>query len=313
MQRRSFVTGICAFAVCRTLGRQLPPRKSSAGILLALVAAFVIVPFPIYMVRRAIQSDRARAVSTEPDYDLDSASPSSRSTARPQGPVCPKKACTVSVVATGIEQTEQQAEEASRPFNMGSSRGPARPAMSTPASEPLFERTQPAAAPEPTPEPVAVAAPEPKAEPEAAPAAEDDWDLPAASADEPLELAEEAADAPADQGGGDELLLDASSLADADEPQGGAMPGRRRGLVSSSAGETQGGDTGGGAANAGAPAGGGGASGGGSPRLSGATLFERMASLSRGASRSDDDEDEDEGGDSASISIPRFLGRQNNQ
>ena len=219
----------------------------------------------------------------------------------------------VSVVATGIEQTEQQAEEASRPFNMGSSRGPARPAMSTPASEPLFERTQPAAAPEPTPEPVAVAAPEPKAEPEAAPAAEDDWDLPAASADEPLELAEEAADAPADQGGGDELLLDASSLADADEPQGGAMPGRRRGLVSSSAGETQGGDTGGGAANAGAPAGGGGASGGGSPRLSGATLFERMASLSRGASRSDDDEDEDEGGDSASISIPRFLGRQNNQ
>ncbi len=46
----------------------------------------------------------------------------------------------------------------------------------------------------------------------------------------------------------------------------------------------------------------------------GATLFERMANLSRGgrSSADEEDEDEDEGG-GPSISIPRFLGRQNNQ
>jgi cell division protein FtsZ len=42
----------------------------------------------------------------------------------------------------------------------------------------------------------------------------------------------------------------------------------------------------------------------------GSTLFERMANLSRGAART---EDAEEGEDSASLSIPRFLGRQNNQ
>ena len=149
----------------------------------------------------------------------------------------------VSVVATGIEQTAQQAEEAGRPFNMGSSRGPARPAMSAPAAEPLFERAQPA--PEPEPEPVAVSAPEPEVAPAPAAAADDDWDLPESSNDEPLELAQEASDDSGGQGGGDELLLDASSLAEADEPVGGAMPGRRRGLVSSSTGESTGGTLGG--------------------------------------------------------------------
>jgi len=55
------------------------------------------------------------------------------------------------------------------------------------------------------------------------------------------------------------------------------------------------------------------------PRLAsssvGSTLFERMANLSRGGSSSDEAE-EDEAKDEAdtpSISIPRFLGRQNNQ
>lgn len=72
---------------------------------------------------------------------------------------------------------------------------------------------------------------------------------------------------------------------------------------------------------------GGGGSGGGSGGSSGAggsgapvggnTLFERMASLSRGGGASEehdeeeDDNDGDEGG--SSLSIPRFLGRQNNQ
>ena len=96
-------------------------------------------------------------------------------------------------------------------------------------------------------------------------------------------------------GGQDELLLDADRLAAQDEPVKPMLGGgRRRGLVS--------GD-------------GGGAAGGGAS-TAGSTLFERMANLSRGGSKASDDEDEDEGDDdsgSASLSIPRFLGRQNNQ
>ncbi len=90
----------------------------------------------------------------------------------------------------------------------------------------------------------------------------------------------------------DELLLDADRLAAQDEPiQPMLGGGRRRGLVSGESG---------------AGGGGGGA---------GSTLFERMANLSRGGSKSVDEEEEDEGDDSgsASLSIPRFLGRQNNQ
>ena len=55
---------------------------------------------------------------------------------------------------------------------------------------------------------------------------------------------------------------------------------------------------------------------GGGP-AGGSTLFERMANLSR-SSASDDDDDEDgdgdgDGDDTPALSIPRFLGRQNNQ
>ena len=75
---------------------------------------------------------------------------------------------------------------------------------------------------------------------------------------------------------------------------------------------------GGGAGGAGgAGAGGGGGEGGGAPAAGGGnTLFERMASLSRGGGgASDDDEEEDDGNEEggSSLSIPRFLGRQNNQ
>ncbi len=98
----------------------------------------------------------------------------------------------------------------------------------------------------------------------------------------------------------DELLLDADRLAAEDEPVKPMLGGgRRRGLVS-------GGDT------AGSGSGGGGSVGG-----AGSTLFERMANLSRGGTRpSDEEEDDGEAEDdsgSASLSIPRFLGRQNNQ
>jgi cell division protein FtsZ len=109
--------------------------------------------------------------------------------------------------------------------------------------------------------------------------------------DEPLDLGEVARPAQ------DELLLDADRLAAEDEPVRPMLGGgRRRGLVS--------GDGGG--------AGGGGSGGAGS------TLFERMANLSRGGGgklTDDEEEEEDDGDDSgsASLSIPRFLGRQNNQ
>ncbi|WP_324261190.1 cell division protein FtsZ [Altererythrobacter sp. H2] len=85
----------------------------------------------------------------------------------------------------------------------------------------------------------------------------------------------------------DELLLDADRLAEQDQPLQAPAGGRRRGLVSDGDGK---------------------AAGGG-----GSTLFERMANLSRGSSSSKDDEEDDEDDSASSLSIPRFLGRQNNQ
>ncbi|MEP7221814.1 MAG: cell division protein FtsZ [Novosphingobium sp.] len=192
----------------------------------------------------------------------------------------------VSVVATGIEQTHDQAIEASRPFNLGTSRGPARP-----GAAPVEAAAAPALAP------VAAEAPAP------IPSAYE----PEPATDEPLELglAEVAVDEADDavhvaaedhgqaQADADELLLDAPT----EEESGAAaspLLARKRPLVSpeSLAEERQ-------------------------PRLTGngSTLFERMANLSRGgAASSEEAEDEDDGGDNApSFSIPRFLGRQNNQ
>ncbi|MCL4674039.1 MAG: cell division protein FtsZ [Sphingomonadaceae bacterium] len=97
-------------------------------------------------------------------------------------------------------------------------------------------------------------------------------------------------DAPAaPEGRQDELLLDADRLAEQDEPVQ-PQTGRRRGLL------------------AGGDGGGSGGSGGG-----GSTLFERMANLSRGSGGSSDDDEDDDDKDGGSLSIPRFLGRQNNQ
>jgi cell division protein FtsZ len=123
---------------------------------------------------------------------------------------------------------------------------------------------------------------------------------PVAEAGEPLELdlgafapeaeAEDAAaEVPAapqgsDDASSDELLLDA-----AEEDAASPLVQRKRPLVAPEA-----------------P----------TPRLSGGgtTLFERMANLSRGGGRSLREEDEGESeGEGQSISIPRFLGRQNNQ
>ena len=142
---------------------------------------------------------------------------------------------------------------------------------------------------------------------------DDTWDLPASAArddDDTLELSlgedDGGDEAGASNGaGGDELLLDASRLAETDEPVGEPQPGgRRRSLLGG--GELAGG------AGAGASGAGGGGGGGGSG--GGSTLFERMANLSRGGSvSSDGDEEDDDDEDGGALNIPRFLGRQNNQ
>ena len=91
-----------------------------------------------------------------------------------------------------------------------------------------------------------------------------------------------------DDGGEDDLLASADRLAAEDGPvQAKLGGGRRRPLLGGGAGE----------------GGGGGA---------GSTLFERMANLSRSTAR-DDDEEDDDGDGGPALSIPRFLGRQNNQ
>ncbi|GAA4052044.1 cell division protein FtsZ [Parerythrobacter jejuensis] len=136
-------------------------------------------------------------------------------------------------------------------------------------------------------------------------ASTDDWsDVPEPAGDDTLDLTEgqqadgaaESAGGSAEGGsaeGGDDLLGDADRLAERDEPvEPAPAAGKRRGLVAGGAGSGDGGGDAG-----------------------GSTLFERMASLSRGSSSKDepedeDGEDDDEGG---SLNIPRFLGRQNNQ
>jgi cell division protein FtsZ len=187
-----------------------------------------------------------------------------------------------------------------------------------PQAEPLFER-----------QPEAARAPEPQAyEPPSAQPGTDEDDALELTTPEALDLDDEeddwgdegdaetaeeadaafAASGPLDlgaedeedqgAGGQDELLLDASRLAEADEPVASPLVTRKRPLVS---GDSMGG---GGAL--------GGGDGGAPKAMPGNTLFERMANLSRGRAAAGSDEDEGEG-DSGSISIPRFLGRQNNQ
>ena len=129
--------------------------------------------------------------------------------------------------------------------------------------------------------------------------------------DGPLELSGGSSPDDSDaEASSDELLLDATRLAEADEDvQPPAPGGRRRGLV---AGSGEAGAESAGGAGSGGSGGSGGEGGGGS------TLFERMANLSRGggsgaSGSSDDEDDDDDKNDGGGINIPRFLGRQNNQ
>ncbi len=233
----------------------------------------------------------------------------------------------VSVVATGIEQSAAHVEEAHRPLNLGLSRGPARPAA--PALTPVQSLFEPAPKPEQEleVEPVshvdsdlgvaialAPALPDPVAsgstsgqgawaqdesedgeeERQVKSSAYASLSGVSPSPHDPLDLGLEQVEVGDDAGDpADELLLDADRLAEADGPVTPLMPGRRRALLSNQ-GE---GDERPAKPNMGA----------------GSTLFERMANLSRGTKPSADDDDDDDGNEGSSISIPRFLGRQNNQ
>ncbi len=206
----------------------------------------------------------------------------------------------VSVVATGIEQTAEMAETAARPMTFGGSRGPVRPHDAAP--EPVVTLEPPAVPAAYEPEPVAEAAPAADEHDELelsefAEEAQDEAEAPEAE-DEALELSasHEEQEAEKADDSSDDLLSQATRLNEEDEPVS-PLATRRRPLVSdSSLGESEPAER--------------------TPRLSGAgsTLFERMANLSRGGKGDEEEAVEEEEEDTGpSISIPRFLGRQNNQ
>ncbi|MBC2650997.1 cell division protein FtsZ [Novosphingobium aerophilum] len=213
----------------------------------------------------------------------------------------------VSVVATGIEQTAQQQQDIARTgFPLGGTRGGiARPGPQVEAAP----APAPAAEPAPFAAPAEPAPPPPQAEAYAEP---EPLELgPEQMSAEPLELelddmAEPDGATPAPSLGGAAFAppMPQSPPAPAVEGEDYGMSGgipvsddpasplvaRRRPLVSEQEDRA--------------------------PRLSGggSTLFERMANLSRGAARPDlEEEGGEETGEGQSISIPRFLGRQNNQ
>lgn len=247
----------------------------------------------------------------------------------------------VSVVATGIDQSAMPAKTESAPINLSASRPPKRPVIAL--SEEMAEPVEEAVVDEPLElameapeEPVAEQEPafEAQDEPESEPMSEtagteeeepavEPFDLSGMQVGDDMGESEEDDDVdgivdplagmrneendpyadhqPLDLASGSEPVESEEEPAAEESGEGG----RRRSLLGGGSGASSG---------SGASAGSGGgetapSSGGGS------TLFERMANLSRGASSSDeDDEDEDDGDDDgSSLSIPRFLGRQNNQ
>ncbi len=242
----------------------------------------------------------------------------------------------VSVVATGIEgggKTQTRSE--SRSFSLGGSRAPKRPVLELPAEDEVDSLEGPG-----------LGSPKPKTEPLELQNSDVDEDYDEEKDDvdgvvdplaglrndneedqdglvEPAEDEEHAiigedggfsgrkpesrnGDADADalnltsemsegrqKGRQDDLLLDADRSAGDDKPVEAKLGGgRRRGPGSD---EQRSGD-----APRTAPAGGG-------------TLFERMANLSRGSNLPKDEDEEEDDDDASALSIPRFLGRQNNQ
>ncbi|AOL94234.1 cell division protein FtsZ [Porphyrobacter sp. LM 6] len=119
----------------------------------------------------------------------------------------------------------------------------------------------------------------------------------APEADDALDLGEEYASYGDTGPAQDDLLASADRLAADDRPVEARLGGgRRRGILGGGDGDS--GEAAGGTGGGGAPSG-------------GSTLFERMANLSRSTAREEEDDDDGDGG--PALSIPRFLGRQNNQ
>ena len=116
-------------------------------------------------------------------------------------------------------------------------------------------------------------------------------------------------DAESGEEASDDLLADADRLAEENNPVEPRSGGRRAGILGSGAG----GDADSAPAGGGAESSGGGAGGGGGGGAAGTTLFERMANLSRSSGSDDEDDEDGDGDDAPALSIPRFLGRQNNQ
>jgi len=221
----------------------------------------------------------------------------------------------VSVVATGIEQTAVMAEEASRPFSMGTARGPARPPVGV---SPLRETASatPVTAFSAASEPDRVSASE---QHDGAVASAPAVNGAVVTEHEPLEL---GAEDEADTGfiavaslaqpvtatrftAQDEFALDTRpageepaalaglrhrSHAPGAQPRAGMMPAPQRDAGAAPARPV---------ANQEPPA----------RPAAGGTLFERMASLTGRRKALDEDEDNEDG----AINVPRFLGRQNNQ
>ena len=130
----------------------------------------------------------------------------------------------VSVVATGIEQTNEQAEIASRPASIGGARGPAFPGggLATPAG---IAPRAPAAAPQPpVAEPVAQppANSAPVAEPEPAPA--ESYAPPPAPEDEPFDLTLDLSEEPAPASGLPRFGRVGVAPADSAEPPAPSRP-----------------------------------------------------------------------------------------
>ncbi|GGD56738.1 cell division protein FtsZ [Erythrobacter arachoides] len=262
----------------------------------------------------------------------------------------------VSVVATGIEQTGEQAEIASRPVDLSSTRGmsggmgrgPARPAIPIPTGDDYAEdedETLDLGAMDEADSASAASATgnggygsaDGMSDPaddsgfgsdvdngyaagagtgDAGANADDDtFDLlrseEAGTDEDDFEGAGTANSAQDDaaEAGADELLLDATRLAEADEPVQPASGRRARMLGGAAPTPETDGPAARGEANARpappAPA------SPPPPPSGGSTLFERMANLSRQGSSEDEDDDED--GNGGAMRIPRFLGRQNNQ